>query len=398
VLPNLGGAPANGGAAGVCVDWLVYHTNQTGDWEVFRLGDIPGKAGANANLSQGVGANIDDIGASLSPNKAWVAFSSNRDGNFEIYIGATDGSSQRRITKHPGFTATDPVWAPDGVNIAYESNQDGDWNLYMVNTVTGAERRLTYSGMPSTNASFSPGGTYIVFEGVVNGLSQLFLMNVGNLNVTKLSDGKGNDRNPVYSHDGRYISYYSFRNGPAAALYIMNSDGTNPVAVSDKSLSAINESWSPDSSLIAYQAQNGTDLGVYVYQLATGKTRRVTDTSSVNYAPTWFCRGNTLIFTSDVTGDPNIYSTSALPIDAAPIKVDEKAVQMTSDKLADQYAAAFPPEEDASTVGPQSASLILPSLGGEPAAQTQCGSVTRADVAGGSTGFPTININTCAKK
>src|SRR5205823_11414416 len=51
VLPSLGGAQAAwtpiNASGSVCVDWLVYHTDRTGDWEIFRLGDIPGKPSAN---------------------------------------------------------------------------------------------------------------------------------------------------------------------------------------------------------------------------------------------------------------------------------------------------------------------------------------------------------------
>jgi Tol biopolymer transport system component len=401
-LPKLGGnvVPQPSNSVGpICVDWMVYHTNQTGDWEVFRLGDIPGKQGANANLSQGVGANVDDVGAALSPDKAWVAFSSNRDGNFELYIGATDGSSRRRITNHPGFAATDPVWSPDNVNVVYSSNMSGNWDLYLVNSRNGKEKRLTNGTFPATNAAFSPDGNYIVFEGIENGNTQIFRLNVSTLEYLKLSDGVGIDRNPAYSPDGKYIAFYSVRNSPNSVLYIMNADGSNPIVASDVNLSAVNHSWSPDGSLLAYQGRSGTNLSIYVYQLPSKKTRQVTDVSSASYAPTWFCRGNTLIFTSDVTGDPNVFSTAALPIDAAPIKVEQTGIQLTAGRLADQYALASPPEEDASSIGPQLASIVLPSLGGEPTSNDiKCGDVTRVDVLGGGTGFPVINTNTCEKE
>ena len=72
--------------------------------------------------------------------------------------------------------------------------------------------------------------------------------------LTKLSDGSGNDRNPTYSSDGRWIAFYSFRDGPNSVLYIMDPDGSNPTAVSNAQISAVNHSWSPDASLIACAA------------------------------------------------------------------------------------------------------------------------------------------------
>ena len=48
-----------------------------------------------------------------------IVFSSDRDGNYEIYAMNADGSGQRRLTKEP---ATDgmPNWSPDGKRIAFD--------------------------------------------------------------------------------------------------------------------------------------------------------------------------------------------------------------------------------------------------------------------------------------
>ena len=87
--------PIEVGAA-ICPDWLVYHTNMTGDWEVFRLGELPDEPDAEANLSQGVGERVVDVSPARSPDAEWIAFASNRDGNWELYIGRTNGTEQRR--------------------------------------------------------------------------------------------------------------------------------------------------------------------------------------------------------------------------------------------------------------------------------------------------------------
>ena len=46
-----------------------------------------------------------------------IVFSSNRDGNWEIYVMDADGKNQRNITNKPGDNSS-PSWSPDGKHIA----------------------------------------------------------------------------------------------------------------------------------------------------------------------------------------------------------------------------------------------------------------------------------------
>jgi Tol biopolymer transport system component len=66
---------------------------------------------------------------------------------------------------------------------------------------------------------------------------------------------------------------------------------------------------------------------VYVYELSSKKTRLVTNEKINHYAPMWRCDSPVLVFTSDVSGAPNLYSVPALPITAPPVNVK------TSDQL-----------------------------------------------------------------
>ena len=145
-------------ASPVCVDWLVYSTDITGDWEIFRLGALPENPNADANLSKGVGQNISDIAPSLSPDRRWLTFSSNRSGTWEVYVASTDGTIQQRVTQTSAQN-TNPVWSPAGQFIAFESNRDGTWGLYMVDVTTGVETRLTFDTANYINPSWSPDGT-----------------------------------------------------------------------------------------------------------------------------------------------------------------------------------------------------------------------------------------------
>lgn len=332
----------------VCPDWLVYHTNMTGDWEIFRLGELPDGIEADPNLSRGVGSRVYDLMPSRSPDQNWITFTSNRDGNWEVYISAVTEDFIQRVTYNTSAVDLDPVWSPTDGRIIYESNRDGNWNLYLFNVADGTETRLTDSTGNDINAAWSYDGTKIVFQSDRDGFWQIYELDLATLEERLLSDGIGDDHAPQYSRDDSQIAFRSFRDGDNSTLYVMSADGSNVTRISDAAGYATNHAWSPDSSLIAYQSNLDGDNDIYVYDMAAQTTRLVTDNSEEDYAPTWVCDAPMLVFTSDVTDDPNLFSTSALPIDAAAINVAAEASQLTFDPESDQYPLDSPSEENAS--------------------------------------------------
>ncbi|OAN48524.1 hypothetical protein A6A03_08050, partial [Chloroflexus islandicus] len=78
----------------------------------------------------------NDRFARVSPDGKQIAFASDRDGNWEIYVMNIDGSNVRRLTNHP---ATDdaPTWSPDGRQLAFASDRDGDFEIYILNVSDG---------------------------------------------------------------------------------------------------------------------------------------------------------------------------------------------------------------------------------------------------------------------
>ena len=68
---------------------------------------------------------------SFSPDGKQIAFTSNRDGNFEVYLMNADGSSLRRVTNHPERDDY-PMWHPDGKRLVMVSEREGRHDLYLV--------------------------------------------------------------------------------------------------------------------------------------------------------------------------------------------------------------------------------------------------------------------------
>jgi TolB protein len=85
-----------------------------------------------------------------------IAFTSDRDGYYRIYVMNADGSNP---TKLPGRAKdSQPSWSPDGAKIAFTSQRDGNSEIYVMNadgsnpdriTNDAAGARWGYDGVPS---------------------------------------------------------------------------------------------------------------------------------------------------------------------------------------------------------------------------------------------------------
>jgi tetratricopeptide (TPR) repeat protein len=72
-----------------------------------------------------------------------IAFMSNRDGTWEIYVMGIDGTGVRRLTNNAANDGL-PTWSPDGRTLAFISNQGGPWAVWAMSP-TGSNRRKLFN-------------------------------------------------------------------------------------------------------------------------------------------------------------------------------------------------------------------------------------------------------------
>lgn len=161
-------------------------------------------------------------GASAAPvpptnpnsNANRIAFSSNRDGNFEIYTVNPDGSDAQRVTTATGDD-TKPAWSRDHSKIAFASERDGNSEIYVVGIrdgkPSGEAQRITTDPAIDTAPSWNPDGTKLVFQSNRGAfVSSLYIVDVGNRNTQRLTQRpQFNDGNPSWSPRGDLIAFDS---------------------------------------------------------------------------------------------------------------------------------------------------------------------------------------------
>ena len=101
-----------------------------------------------------------------SPDGSKIAFQSERDGNWEIYVMNSDGSEQVRLTNDRGVDQS-PTWSPDGTKIAFVSDRGGRHSVWTVNSDDGSEPvDVTGSYVNSRWPAWGPRSRTLAYETV----------------------------------------------------------------------------------------------------------------------------------------------------------------------------------------------------------------------------------------
>jgi YD repeat-containing protein len=152
-----------------------------------------------ASVINGVESGTQQVTAIITDDdssEGKIAFSSNRDGNHEIYLMNADGSGVTRLTNN---TASDtlPSFSPDGSKIAFVSDRDGNPEIYVMNADGTGQTRLTNHLADDSAPAFGPGGTKIVFSSNRDGNREIYTMNTDGSSVLRLTTNPANETSPA---------------------------------------------------------------------------------------------------------------------------------------------------------------------------------------------------------
>ena len=262
------------------------------------LGDIWIASESGADAQRLTDNSARDQFPRFSPDGQWIAFSSNREGNYDVYVVPAAGGEPRQLTYH---TANDEVvgWSPDGKRIVFSSVRgNGAFpsvaTLWEVPVDGGIERPLSTDW--GAGASYSPDGAKLAFTRHPSVWSRkhyrgsyaadLWVEELSTQKFTRLGDDayKGNMLWPMYGHDG-FIYFVSnelpnepVKPGSADVMKSVNNiwkiseKGGKPVKVtSHADGNLFFPSISADGKTIVYE----DNFGIWKLDTATGKSTEI---------------------------------------------------------------------------------------------------------------------------
>ena len=141
------------------------------------------------------------------------------------------------------FGDVSPSLSPDGNKIVFVSNRSGSPQIYVRDLLRGREERLTFEGKYNTSPSWSSLNR-IAYAGMTDGKFDIYTMEADGSHLMKLTADQGNNEDPCWSPDGRYIAFASSREGQYH-VYIMNANGQNQRRITYGKGDQTSPSWSP---------------------------------------------------------------------------------------------------------------------------------------------------------
>jgi len=271
-----------------------------------------------------------------------IAFTSKRDGNYEIYVMNADGSEQINLTNNP---ADDGLlgWSLDGKKIVFESNRDGQfgaiyvmnadgseqtklinipcdfWNytlssdhkkiaffckelgrnfeIYVMNA-DGSEQKILFndewSTLRSNCISWSLDCTKIAFS--YN--DEIFVINIDGTGLKNLTSSQVHEYSPTWSLDGRQIFFIREERQRGDSIFnicVMNTDGSEQTVLAND---VERYSLLPDRKKIAFRSKSDFNPGLYI--MNTDGSEKTFLTAAYIY-PKWSSDGTKIVYSKDVS-------------------------------------------------------------------------------------------------
>jgi serine/threonine-protein kinase len=249
-------------------------------------------------------------GFSVSPDKKWLAFDSNRNGNQDIWRMPLDGSTPPELLSASPEDEFQPAYSPDGKLLAFHSLRSGSVrDLYMMPAEGGARVRIPVATTNNVAPRLSPDGRsllYIVWgeEGDVS--VRTIRREPGG---TGWGGAKGGLKVPAitaggadWSPDGRWICYI---NGGELRRAAPDGRDTATIARLPQDFTPFYGRWSGDGRevYVSGNRPDGTYL-VYGFSVGGGAPREVAHSDGPTY--------QNFRFSFDVIGN-TLYVTLADP-------------------------------------------------------------------------------------
>ena len=297
-------------AKALCLIFLTFLSFSCATTPKKTFASAPGVTGNAENLTRETNDPSQEYYPSISPDGVYLLYNAVES---TTSLGFSNGSLTQKTDRRSYIVkkeigkpvknplvqnAADPAWMPTGNGVIFtytrptkpvivKTNAEGvglnylsqgemgdddkepvvtkDGNKIFFTTLIGAARMICSMDSKGGNYTVITDGSHVrlspndnnklIYNLKVGNFVQLFTMDLRTGQKTQLTTGEYNNRDGAFSKDGRLIAFVSNRENTRSSnhhIYVMNSDGTGIVQVTQGETNEGDPCWSPDGWIFFY--------------------------------------------------------------------------------------------------------------------------------------------------
>jgi Tol biopolymer transport system component len=253
-----------------------------------------------------------------SPDGRSIAVDASWAGPRRIWLVDAHGRNPVQVTSDTSEAVLHlrPRWSPDSGKIVFQNVERTQFNARVVDVASRRLVWITQDVVLNVLPSWSPNGRFVYFSSYRGGGINAWRMPVDaggtpNGPLGQVTSGAGQDLESAPAPDGRRMAFTTMSQNADLWRLPVSSDTGHATGEPEKVVASSREdsrgSWSPDGRFIAFNSDRAGTMNIWVHDLETKASRRLTEGAGGDYQPSWSPDGRRLVFFSSREGRPGLY-------------------------------------------------------------------------------------------
>lgn len=285
--------------------WLTITLIVTDDRQLTGRDSTIIKISDEATLIQVTFDGSYDVNPCWSPNGQRIAFASDRLGNYDIFVASAEGEYVMldTLTVDPAADL-EPAWY--GSEIAFTSFRSGNADIWKIPDSGGEPEQLTTHPGWDMSACWSYDGDELVISSQMGGGAQhLWILPMDGSEPTELTTGT------AYAPDWLWgdIVFHALDQ----EIYVTTVAGLTPLRITTNPARDTSPSWSPYGDAIVFTSDRSGNEDIWIWSFTEEEFEQLTFHSGADYDPDWSPDGRWIVFTSERSGNADIWVVQVQP-------------------------------------------------------------------------------------